>query len=361
MAPVRFVFGLHLHQPVGNFDHVFQQHLDDVYSPLLDRLTGGEFLPVVLHVSGPLLDWLEAHAPLWMDRLGRLAVDGKVELLLSGFYEPILASLPRRDRLDQIGWMREALRRRFGVEATGLWLTERVWQPELAADLAEAGVKYALVDDRHFVVCGFPQDRLHRPYWTEADGKRIALFPIDERLRYLIPFRPPEETAEYLERLGAEGHQLAVLADDGEKFGGWPGTKDWVYHQGWLDRFIQSVRELAGRGLVRLSTLAESLADVPSGGIAYLPTASYREMEGWSLPPDAAVRLSRLERDLGEARMAGPDGALVRGTHWSNFLAKYPEANRMHKKMQALSELCRARHDPPQARHAIGRAQCNDA
>ena len=73
MAPVRFVFGLHLHQPVGNFDHVFQQHLDDVYSPLLDRLTGGEFLPVVLHVSGPLLDWLEAHAPLWMDRLGRLA------------------------------------------------------------------------------------------------------------------------------------------------------------------------------------------------------------------------------------------------------------------------------------------------
>ena len=361
MPPVRFVFGLHLHQPVGNFDHVFQQHLDDVYSPLLDRLTAGEFLPVVLHVSGPLLDWLDAHAPVWMDRLGRLAADGKVELLLSGFYEPILASLPRRDRLDQIGWMRDALRRRFGVEATGLWLTERVWQPELAADLAEAGVKYALVDDRHFVVCGFPQDRLHRPYWTEADGKRIALFPIDEKLRYLIPFRPPEETAEYLERLGAEGQQLAVLADDGEKFGGWPGTKDWVYNQGWLDRFIQSVRELAGRGLVRLSTLAQSLADVPSGGVAYLPTASYREMEGWSLPPDAALRLSRLERDLGEGRMAGPDGALVRGTHWSNFLAKYPEANRMHKKMQALSALCRARSDPPEARRAIGRAQCNDA
>jgi alpha-amylase len=361
MAPVRFVFGLHLHQPVGNFDHVFQQHLDDVYAPLLERLTAGEFLPVVLHVSGPLLEWLDAHAPAWMDRLGRLAAEGRVELLLSGFYEPVLASLPRRDRLDQIGWMRDALRRRFGVEATGLWLTERVWQPELAADLAEAGVKYALVDDRHFVVCGFPQERLHKPYWTEADGKRLALFPIDERLRYLIPFRPPEETAEYLERLGAEGHQLAVLADDGEKFGGWPGTKDWVYHQGWLDRFIQTVRQLTERGIVRLSTLAHALADVPSGGVAYLPTASYREMEAWSLPPDAALRLARLEQDLGEARMAGPDGALVRGTHWSNFLAKYPEANRMHKKMQALSALCRSRQDPPDARRAIGRAQCNDA
>jgi len=361
MPPVRFVFGLHLHQPVGNFDHVFKQHLDDVYAPLLDRLTAAEFLPVVLHVSGPLLEWLDTHASSWMDRLGHLAADGKVELLLAGFYEPVLASLPRPDRLEQIGWMRDALRRRFGVDAIGLWLTERVWQPELAADLADAGVKYALVDDRHFLVCGFPQERLHSPYWTEADGKRIALFPIDERLRYLIPFRPPEETAEYLQALGAAGHQLAVLADDGEKFGGWPGTKDWVYQQGWLDRFMQTVRGLVEGGQVRLSTLNDALADVPSGGIAYLPTASYREMEGWSLPPDAALRLAKLERDLGEARMAGPDGALVRGTHWPNFLVKYPESNRMHKKMMALSALARRAGDPPAVRRAIGRAQCNDA
>jgi len=33
----------------------------------------------------------------------------------------------------------------------------------------------------------------------------------------------------------------------------------------------------------------------------------------------------------------------------------------MHKKMQALSLLCRERGDPSQARRAIGRAQCNDA
>jgi len=38
-----------------------------------------------------------------------------------------------------------------------------VWQPELAADLAEAGVEYVLVDDRHFLVSGFRHDELHRP------------------------------------------------------------------------------------------------------------------------------------------------------------------------------------------------------
>jgi alpha-amylase len=84
-------------------------------------------------------------------------------------------------------------------------------------------------------------------------------------------------------------------------------------------------------------------------------------MEAWSLPPAAARRLAVLEHELGEARLAGPDGALVRGAHWRNFLVKYPEANRMHKKMLALSALCRERGDPPTARRAVGRAQCNDA
>jgi 4-alpha-glucanotransferase len=361
MTAIRFVFGLHLHQPVGNFDHVFEQHVRDVYRPLLEHLSDRDFLPLVLHLSGPLLDWLEGHDTAYLDRLGRLVSDRRVELLLAGYYEPVLASLPRADRVEQIGWMREAIQRRFGAEAWGLWLTERVWEPELAADLADAGVRYALVDDRHFLATGFAADRLHAPFWTESDGKRVALFPIDERLRYLIPFRPPEETADYLRHLRGAGHRLAVLADDGEKFGGWPGTKEWVYDRGWLTSFMGTVEELVARGEVRLSTLSEALIEVPSGGIAYLPTASYREMEGWSLPPDAALRLIRLERDLGEARAAGPDGALVRGAHWRNFLVKYSEANRMHKKMQALSRLCRRAGDPPDARRAIGRAQCNDA
>jgi alpha-amylase len=361
MPPIRFAFGVHFHQPVGNFDHVFASHVEDVYRPLLDALTAREFLPVVLHLSGPLLEWLEGHEPAYLDQLGRLAADRKLEILLAGFYEPVLASLPRLDRVEQIRWMHEAVRRRFGVDARGLWLTERVWEPELAADLADAGVRYALVDDRHFLVTGFEAEQLHAPFWTESDGKRVALFPIDERLRYLIPFRPPEETADYLRQLRGAGHQLALFADDGEKFGGWPGTKQWVYGERWLEQFMATIGGLIERGEVVLSRLDEALDQVPSGGIAYLPTASYREMESWALPADAALRLARLERDLGEERMAGPDGALIRGSHWRNFLVKYSESNRMHKKMMALSALARQRGDPPAVRRAIGRAQCNDA
>ena len=359
-SPLRFVFGLHLHQPVGNFDHVMADHVRDVYRPIIERTTAAGFLPLTLHVSGPLLEWLEGHDTAWLDMIGRLAADGRLELLLAGFDEPILASLPRPDRLEQIGRMRDYLQRRFGVQATGLWLTERVWQPELAADLAAAGVEYALVDDRHFLVSGFRHEELHRPHHTESDGHRVGLLAIDERLRYLIPFRPPEETASYLRELRAQGHGLAVLADDGEKFGGWPGTKDWVYGSGWLDNFLKAMESLTSAGEIKLTTGQEAFRAVPSGGLAYLGTASYREMEKWALPPRAQQDLTRLEDELGPKDLEA-SASFVRGGHWHHFLVKYPESNRMHKMMMALSALSHSRGDPAEARRAIGRAQCNDA
>ncbi len=359
-GPIRFCFGLHLHQPEGNFGYVFEQHVREVYRPFLEHVRKREFFPITLHVSGPLIEWLDQHEPSLLDDIADLARDGRVELLAAGFYEPVLAALPRADRLTQVRWMRDALRQRLGAEATGLWLTERVWEPDLAADLHEAGIRFALVDDRHFLATGFPRERLHAPFRTEHDGKPLALFPIDERLRYLIPFQPPEDTVAYLRTLRAQGQRLAVLADDGEKFGGWPGTREWVYDNGWIDRFFDAMRAAVDSGEVVLSRFDDALREVPSGGLAYLPTASYREMEGWSLPTAAALRFLALEEELGEDRLRA-DGALVRGGHWRNFLVKYPESNRMHKKMLALSALCRERGDPPLARRAIGRSQCNDA
>ena len=43
--PIRFVFGLHLHQPVGNFGYVFEQHVRDVYRPFLEHVKDAVFSP----------------------------------------------------------------------------------------------------------------------------------------------------------------------------------------------------------------------------------------------------------------------------------------------------------------------------
>lgn len=361
MDALHYIFGIHIHQPVGNFDHVFRQHVEDVYLPLLRRLDECELLPAALHLSGPLLEWMQRHDSTFLDLTGRMVADGKLELLLSGYDEPILAALSREDRVEQIERMADALRRQFGVAGETLWLTERVWEPELPAELARAGVKGVLVDDRHFLVSGFRPETLHTHWQTEADGSVVTLFPIDQRLRYLVPFRPPEELADYLRELRARGAGMALLADDGEKFGGWPGTREWVWERGWMDRYVKTLTGLVDTGEVRMSTPSVVRRALPSGGLAYLPTASYHEMEGWSLPAESSRRLAVIEAELGEERLGGIDGTLIRGSHWRNFLVRYPESNRMHKKAMALSALCRERGNPTEARHAIGRAQCNDA
>jgi alpha-amylase len=359
--PVHFAFGLHAHQPVGNFGHVFEEHLNDVYRPFLNKAVEGHLFPLTLHLSGPLLDWLEENGPDYLDLIGTLVAEERVELLLSGYYEPILPALLKEDRLDQIRWMQEALFHRFGARARGLWLTERVWEPDLAEDLADAGVSYVLVDDRHFVAAGFSRDQLHLPFRTEFGGKGLGVFAIDEYLRYLLPFRPAEDTATYLRSLREAGHRLAVAADDIEKFGGWPGTREWVYDRGWIDDFIRTMKELEARGEVKLTTFGAALEELPSGGPAYLPSSSYREMEEWTLPPPAYHRLEELKEDLGEERFSRGESPLIRGSHWRNFLVRYPEANRMHKKSIALSRLCRDKGAPPEARRFLGAAQCNDA
>jgi hypothetical protein len=239
-----------------------------------------------------------------------------------------------------------------------------VWEPDLARDLADAGVRYALVDDRPFLAAGHEARTLGAVFRTEHDGRLLDLLPIDERLRYLVPFRPVAEIEAALRARHADGERLAVFADDAEKFGGWPGTREWVFGTGWLDDFLDTMLALQDEGVLRLVTGPQVLGESPRGGLAYLPTGSYREMEEWSLPAEAAARLSALRDDVrtshGDDRVDGADTAFLRGSHWKHFLVKYPEANRLHKHMLAVSRLCRAQGNPSAARRAIGMAQSND-
>src|SRR5512140_2420054 len=99
---IRLVLALHNHQPVGNFDHVFQQAYDDSYRPFLDVFERYESLKLSLHTSGSLMEWLSERQPAYVDRLARLVDQGRVEILGGAFYEPILALIPSRDRVGQI-------------------------------------------------------------------------------------------------------------------------------------------------------------------------------------------------------------------------------------------------------------------
>ena len=97
MAPrISLALAIHNHQPVGNFGWVFAEVYDHAYLPMLEALERHPGVRLSLHYTGPLLEWLAAERPEFLERLGALVARDQVELLGGGLYEPILASLPEQ-------------------------------------------------------------------------------------------------------------------------------------------------------------------------------------------------------------------------------------------------------------------------
>ena len=363
MKTVRFVMALHNHQPVGNFEDVVEKACRMAYHPFLDVAEEFPEIRLTLHYSGPLFEWAEEHDPRLIERAVAGVRAGRFELMGGGFGEPILTMLSSDDAIGQIRLFCERLRRRYNVPVRGLWLTERIWEAQLAGVLAKAGIEYSVVDDFHFRAVGLREEDLTGYYITEDQGKLLRMFSGSEFLRYAIPFRDPQDTLAYLRRFATEdGRNVVVYADDGEKFGMWPETYKHVYERGWLRSFLKLLNE--NRDWIRFSTFAETLDALPPRGRIYLADASYREMTEWALPVKAQLELESLLDRLKAAQLLDPARPFMRGGTWRNFKAKYIEAAQMYARMTEVSRLVadrQAARNYEEARRALYRGQCNCA
>ncbi|MER2505526.1 MAG: alpha-amylase/4-alpha-glucanotransferase domain-containing protein [Azonexus sp.] len=356
---VTLLLGVHAHQPVGNFPEVIADAHRRCYKPFLETLHDYPDFRFAAHFSGWLLDWLRQRYPADMALLAAMVARGQVELFSSGDTEPVLAAIPQRDRVGQLQTLNEKLTAWTGTTPTGAWLTERVWESSVVPALAATGIAYVTVDDYHFLCAGKHADELDGYFSTEEDGARLDLFPISEALRYRLPFSPAHEVIGYLENLADQDRAAAIYFDDIEKFGIWPETYDWVYNRGWLKALIEGV---LASPKIRTATYAEFHARTVTRGIVYLPTTSYSEMNEWTLPAPAAGIYANLLASEKAAGRGDRHRPFVRGGIWRNFLTRYPEANWMHKRMQALSaRLATLPVAPPELTADLYRAQANDA
>jgi alpha-amylase len=338
LKKIRFCFGIHNHQPVGNFGWVIEQAYQQSYFPFLELLEKYPGIRISLHFSGVLFDWVKEHHPEGIGLIKRLVEKGQVELLTGGHFEPILPAIPDRDKIGQIAMQTEFIKSQFGVDPSGMWLAERVWEPNLPKILSQAGVKYTILDDIHFRYSGLADSQLNGYYLTEDEGKSLALFPISKKLRYAIPFEDPEVTLEYLRSLATEDCQnIAVYADDGEKFGVWPKTHEHCFVNGWLERFFRLISD--NLDWIEVKPFGEILQEMKPLGLIYLPTASYSEMNEWAMPVAAIERYDAFVARLKTDDLYEENTPFVKGGFWRNFLSKYAETNNLHKRMLYVSDL----------------------
>lgn len=363
---LNFILAVHNHQPVGNYPEVFEKIYSNAYLPFIEALEDLPSAKVALHYSGSLIDWfIEAH-PEFLDRVRALVRKGRVEIMSGAFYEPILAILPDEDKEEQIKAFSEKLKDIFAVSPTGMWLSERAWEPHLAKPICEAGLSYTFLDDAIFYGAGLREKDMFQCYVTDEQGRSLVLFPIPKRLRYLIPFEEPEETIDYLKKVASapatDKKAAAVLGDDGEKFGAWPDTYEFMYKKergkGWFHRFTSLLEEHEIK-MVTPSEYLSQLIAVPKPKV-YLPTASYAEMMEWTLPVD----VSRDYEKVLECVEERPEyAAFLRGGYWRNFLTKYEESNNLYRKMLLVAKKVHKMQGlrKEEAKKELWKGQCNDA
>lgn len=367
MPKFQLVLLIHAHQPVGNFDDVFETAYAEAYLPFIEILDRHPLIRLGLHYSGSLLEWIERAHPEYFDRLRGLVNRGQAEIVGGGYYEPILIAIPPEDRFEQIKRFAKYIEKHFGAQPRGAWLAERVWEPQLPSTLVSAGVEYTLLDDNHFLGAGFDPEQLYGYYFAEDCGLTVKVLPGLKSLRYLVPFREVAEVIHFLHGAAAQHPGgFAAMGDDLEKFGVWPGTHDHCYRNGWLENFFTALEQ--NSHWLELATPADAVASCAPIGRADLPAASYAEMAEWALPTPARSRYHALLEEFSSRPDMVP---FLRGTIWRSFLTKYCEANLLHKKMLYVSKkvglLAKSRRRSKaflegreHATSLLLRGQCND-
>ncbi|MFL5681243.1 MAG: alpha-amylase, partial [Chloroflexota bacterium] len=294
---ISLALAIHNHQPVGNFGWVFGDIHDKAYRPMLDALERHPGVRLSLHYTGALLEWFRAERPEFIGRLRALVERDQVELIGGGYFEPVLASLPARDRIGQLTRMADELESMTGRRPAGAWLAERVWEPDLPTALAATGYRWTILDDAHFRAAAVPEENLWGAYTTEDQGRLLTVFGTEQGLRYRIPFGEIDDVIAYLrEHATDDGRRVGMMGDDGEKFGAWPTTYEHCWGSGrWVDRFFEALE--ANASWLTTVTPSEWLEREPPIVRVYVPTSSYAAMGEWALPPDEAVQFATAVHD----------------------------------------------------------------
>lgn len=300
---------MHCFQPVFNPEGEMEYAYHHAYLPFIETLEEFPRIKATLHFSGNMIEWFEEKHPEYITLVKRLLERGQVELIGGGYFEPVMALIPERDRKEQLKMSSDIIQKTFGVKAQGAWMTERVWLPELAETLSSRGIKYTILDDYHFTSSGIEKENIYRPYCLQAAEEEVILFPSLTKLRHMIPFFSVRKVMDYMKGISLEKDSEKVnffFADDMEKFGVWPHTYKHVYKRRWIKKFFSALEDSSD--WITTCTFSEAARSLEPVRVKNLPEGAYPEMDEWS------------------------------GGSFKNFLDKYPEARRMHSRMISVSD-----------------------
>ncbi len=223
--------------PFVNFN---EKITDECYAP---NAEAGNFETLNFDLGPTLASWLDHSHPEVMQRIieadrHHVTRYGVGNAMAQAYNHTILPLATTRDKYTQIAWGLSDFRRRFGREATGMWLAETAVDLESLDVLAQHGVLYTVLAPWQAARPVDPSE----PYLVQLFGGRsMTVFFYNAPLSGGVSFDwnitnnadlfaahyLPEQLTQSKREAGEP--QLIIIATDGELYG---------HHRPWRDKFL---------------------------------------------------------------------------------------------------------------------------
>src|SRR5680860_44068 len=144
---------LHLYQPPHQNGFVFGKVVDESYRRIVRILNLYDEVNFTLNVSGSLLEQLEFYQKMdVIEGLKKAAGEGKIELVSSAMFHPILPLLNKNEIKRQIDLNNKISQRLFGdvFQPKGFYLPEMSYSLEVAEVVQEMGFEWIILDEISF-------------------------------------------------------------------------------------------------------------------------------------------------------------------------------------------------------------------
>lgn len=295
-------------------------------APTLSLLKKHKSVHVALHLSGSVLHWLVREHPAALRVTRELVSKGRLELLAGGWTDCFLSGVPARDALDQLGLQSRVLLGRAGAKPKGAVLALGAWDPSLPEVLHRAGLEYAFVPGQVVSASLGTESVARAHYRTERNGSPLTVIPTDPVVGPCLLAGDWLSATSVLDNMRRAGTStVSVVANVQHQAEGYSPAA----YSAWLQGLFRCLDTQAHWLRTRLPS--KMLHREPSGGLVYLPS--------W-IPVKVAE--ASTGRSVSELNPLG--GTYDRGGRWESLLVRYPEANRLHKRMlQASLEVSRLR------------------
>lgn len=205
---------LHFYQPPTQELKITKSVLETCYLPLLKMLSAKSGYGLTLNISGSLIGQLKkSGANEFFDLIKKLLADGKIEIVNSVMYHPLMPITPKDVLERQISNNCKMLRDLFGVETAGGF-----FPPELAVNSDTLNIvksSYIFVDENA------PEPKFDKPASIVKYGGKFLLInnrQIGEMFRSYPEKLSADTVVDLVHKISQED-DLIVTANDAELFG----------------------------------------------------------------------------------------------------------------------------------------------